>query len=99
MTEFSEETKAAIIELCKKNRVRELSLFGSRARGDERPDSDFDILVDFQPDSGIDLFDYAKMQIDLEKVIGKKVDLVEKPGLKKFVRDRVLAEARLIYEG
>ncbi len=99
MTQFSEETKAKIVELCKKNKVRELSLFGSRARGDERPDSDFDILVDFRDDSGIDLFDYARMQVDLEKLIGIKVDLVEKAGLKRFVRDRVLAEAKVIYEG
>lgn len=99
MTQFSEETRAKIVELCKKNKVRELSLFGSRARGDERPDSDFDLLVDFRPDSGIDLFAYARMQVDLEELIGSKVDLVEKAGLKKFIRDRVLAEARVIYEG
>ena len=39
------------------------------------------------------------MQVDLEELIGTKVDLVEKAGLKKFVRDRVLAEAQVIYEG
>ena len=99
MTQFSEETRTKIVELCKKNKVRELSLFGSRARGDERPDSDFDLLVDFRSDSNIDLFDYARMQVDLEELIGTKVDLVEKAGLKKFVRDRVLAEAQVIYEG
>ena len=99
MTQFSDETKAKIVELFKKNKVRELSLFGSRARGDENPDSDFDLLVDFVPNSGIDLFDYSRMQVDLENLIGTKVDLVEKGGLKEFIRDRVLAEARVIYEG
>lgn len=98
MTQFSDETKAKIVDLCKKNKVRELSLFGSRARGDGRTDSDFDLLVDFRPDANIDLFDYARMQVDLEELIGIKVDLVEKAGLKKFVRDRVLAEAQVIYE-
>ena len=99
MTQFSEETKEKIAELCRKNKVRELSLFGSRARGDYRPDSDYDLLVDFRADSDIDLFDYARMQVDLEELIGTKVDLVEKVGLKPLIRDTVLAEAQPIYEG
>ena len=99
MTVFSDETKAKIIDLCKKNRVRELSLFGSRARGEERPDSDFDLLVEFLPDSGVSLFEYSRMQIDLEGIIGRRVDLVDKTGLKRFIKDRVLAEAQPIYEG
>ncbi len=99
MTHFSPETKEKIAELCKKNKVRELSLFGSRARGDNGPDSDYDLLVDFRTDSNIDLFDYARMQVDLEELIGTKVDLVEKAGLKPLIRDAVLAEAQSIYEG
>ena len=99
MTHYSPETKEKIAELCKKNKVRELSLFGSRARGDNGPDSDYDLLVDFRTDSNIDLFDYARMQVDLEELIGTKVDLVEKAGLKPLIRDAVLAEAQSIYEG
>ncbi len=99
MTQFSEETRAKIAELCRKNKVRELSIFGSRARGDNRPDSDYDLLVEFLPNSGVSLFEYSRMQIDLEDIIGKKVDLVDKTGLKRFIKDRVLAEARPIYEG
>jgi uncharacterized protein len=99
VTQFSNETKAKIFALCKKNKVRELSLFGSRERGDENPNSDFDLLVDFQPDSGMDLFAYSRMQVDLEEAIGTRVDLVDKSGLKKIIRDRVLAEAQVIYEG
>ena len=99
MTHFSEDTKKKIVELCKKNKVQELSLFGSRARGDERPDSDFDLLVDFLPNSGITLFEYSRMQIDLEEIIGVKVDLVSKKGLKPYVRDSVLSDAQPIYEG
>jgi predicted nucleotidyltransferase len=99
MTQFSEETKKRIVELCKKYKIKELSLFGSRVRGDYRPDSDYDLLVDFFPDAQIDLFDYCRIQVDLQELIGMKVDLVEKPGLKPLVRDRVLAEAQPIYEG
>lgn len=98
MMQFSEETKAKIEELCRKNKVRELSLFGSRARGDASPESDFDLLVEFLPNSGMSLFEFSRMQIDLQTVIGSKVDLVPKSGLKPLIRDSVLAEAELIYE-
>ncbi len=98
MTQFSEETRAKIAELCKKHRVRELSLFGSRSRGDNRPDSDFDLLVDFLPDAGIGLIEYSRMQIDLSEILETKVDLVTKKGLKDYVRDNVLADATPIYE-
>ena len=98
MTQFSEETKAKIAELCKKHRVRELSLFGSRSRGDNRPDSDFDLLVDFLPDAGIGLIEYSRMQIDLAEIMEQNVDLVTKTGLKPYVRDNVLAEAMIVYE-
>ncbi len=99
MMQFSKETRKRIEELCRKNKVRELSLFGSRVRGDHRPDSDFDLLVDFLPDSGVTLFEYSRMQIDLEEIIGAKVDLVSKKGLKPYVKDSVLSDAVPIYEG
>jgi uncharacterized protein len=97
MTRFSEQTKRKLIELCKRNNVRELSIFGSRARGDERPDSDYDLLVDFIPNSGVSLLELSRMQIDLQDLLGRKVDLVPKKGLKPLIRDSVLAEARTIY--
>ncbi len=99
MMQFSEETREKIADLCRKNKVRELSLFGSRARGDNRPESDFDLLVEFLPDSGITLFEYSRMQIDLEEIIGVKVDLVTKKGLKPYVKESVLSNALPIYEG
>ncbi len=97
MIQFSEQTRKQIAELCKKNKVRELSLFGSRVRGDFTDSSDFDLLVEFQPDSGISLFEFSRMQIDLEDLLGTKVDLVPKSGLKPLIRDSVLSEAELIY--
>lgn len=98
MMQFSEETKRKIAELCRKNKVRELSLFGSRARGDARPDSDYDLLVEFFPDAGIGLIKYSRMQIDLSNILASKVDLVTKKGLKEYLRNNVLAEATPIYE-
>lgn len=98
MTQFSEETKKKIAELCRKNKVRELSIFGSRARGDNRPDSDYDLLVEFFPNSGIGLLEYCRLGIDLGDVLKKKVDLVSKKGLREHVRESVLGDAEVIYE-
>ena len=90
-----DETKLA--DLCGRYHVRELSLFGSAARGDMRPDSDIDLLVDFLPDADIDLVDYAGLMLDLANLLGRKVDLVSKNGLKPLIRASVLGEARLLY--
>lgn len=96
--EFSEEAKIRIAELCRKNHVRQLCLFGSRVRGDERSDSDYDLLVEFLPDARIGLIEYCRMQLDLSEILVSKVDLVSKKGLKEYLRANVLADARSIYE-
>lgn len=96
---FSPGTKAKIEELCKKHRIRELSLFGSRVRGDHTDASDFDLLVDFLPDAQIGLFDFSGIQIELQDLLGRRVDLVSKTGLKPRIKNRVLSEAEIIYEG
>ncbi len=70
--------------------VTELSLFGSRARGDERPDSDADFLVEFSEKS----FDrYIDLKQFLEELLGCPVDLVIKTGIKPRLRDQILREA------
>ena len=91
------ETYEKIVALCRKYRIRELSLFGSRVRGDFTDESDFDFLVEFSPDANIDLFEFSRIQIDHEEMVGKKVDLVPKKGLKWVIRDTVLSEAEIIY--
>ena len=88
-----------IAGVCRRHRVQRLSLFGSRVRGDNSDSSDFDFIVDFFPDARIGLFEYAGMQIELEELLGKKVDLVTRKGLKEIIRDRVLSEAEVIYAG
>jgi predicted nucleotidyltransferase len=90
-----DETRLA--DLCRRYRVRELSLFGSAARGEMRRDSDIDMLVEFLPDASIDLVDYAGLMLDLSHLLGRKVDLVSKNGLKPLIRTSVLEEARLLY--
>jgi predicted nucleotidyltransferase len=92
-----EVDEAKLASLCQRYQVRELSLFGSAARGEMRPDSDIDLLVEFLPDAQVDLVDYAALMLDLSRLLGRKVDLVSKNGLKPLIRNSVLEEARLVY--
>ena len=92
-----EVDEAKLADLCRRYQVRELSLFGSAARGEMRPDSDIDLLVEFLPGAEVDLVDYAGLMLDLSKLLGRKVDLVSKNGLKPLIRNSVLEEARLVY--
>ena len=89
--------KIQLADLCHRYGVRELSLFGSAARGEMRPDSDLDFLVEFLPDTEIDLVDYAGFMLDLSKLLGRKVDVVTKTGSKPLIRASVIQEARLLY--
>lgn len=92
------ETYEKIVELCKKHKVRELSLFGSRARGDFSDRSDFDFLIDFAPEAKIDLFDFSSIQVSLEDLLHAEVDLVPKRDLRVSFRQNVLADAVIVYE-
>lgn len=98
MTQFTEETRLKIIGLCRKHNIREISLFGSRARGDHGPESDYDFLIEFDPTARISLFEYGRAWVDFEELMGTKIDLVDKLGLKPRLRHNVLAEAKLICE-
>ena len=74
-------------------------LFGSYSRGEETPESDIDILVDYDETNGIvSLFKIGGMLADLSKLVGIKVDLVESCGLKEFARQSVNRDKILIYE-
>jgi predicted nucleotidyltransferase len=88
---------AKLADLCRRYQVRELFLFGSAARGEMRPDSDIDLLVEFLPGANVSLLEHAGLMLDLERLLGRKVDLVSKNGLKPLVRPYVLADARPVY--
>ncbi|HQU91636.1 MAG TPA: nucleotidyltransferase family protein [Pyrinomonadaceae bacterium] len=96
--EIPQETREKIAELCRNHRVRELSLFGSRSRGDHTSQSDYDFLVAFLPDARIGLIEFSGMQIELEELMMTRVDLVTKDGLRPSIRNNVLSEAQVIYE-
>jgi predicted nucleotidyltransferase len=89
--------EAALADLCRRYRVKELSVFGSAVRGEMRPDSDVDMLVEFLPNAEVDLVDHAALMLDLARLFGRNVDLVSKSGLKPLIRASVLEQARLLY--
>jgi len=82
---------------CERNQVQELALFGSALTGDFGEDRDIDLLVTFRPGAHIGFLTLARMKRELEEMLGRKVDLVPKRGLKPDIRDSVLATARVLY--
>ncbi len=73
-------------------------LFGSYSRGEETPDSDIDILVDYDKTSKLSLMRICGMMTDLENILGLKVDLIENGRLKDFALSSVNNDKILIYE-
>ena len=73
-------------------------LFGSFARGEERPDSDVDILVMLDQDAHVGLFKLSGMHLELQDLLQKPVDLVTDKGLLPFARKNVEHDKQLIYE-
>src|ERR1700720_1365316 len=87
----------SLAEVCRRYGVKELSLFGSAVRGEMRPDSDIDIMVEFEPCVRVGLIKFESLVEELESLAGRRVDLVTKRGLKPWVRTRALKDARVIY--
>ena len=85
-----------IAEFCRKHHVRKLALFGSVLREDFGPDSDVDVLVEFEPDHvpGLAFF---TMENELSEIMGRKVDLNTPGFISDYFRDRVIAEAEVQY--
>jgi predicted nucleotidyltransferase len=75
--------------------VTHAALFGSRARGEGRPDSDIDIMVDIAPDANIDLFGYVGIKHCVEDLFPLRVDVVSRQSMKPYVRPH--AERDAIY--
>ncbi len=90
--------KDRIAEFCVRNRVRRLSLFGSVLREDFGPDSDVDILVEFEPGARMGLIRLSGLEIELGKIVGRKVDLNTLGFLSKYYRDQILTEADVQYD-
>jgi predicted nucleotidyltransferase len=86
-----------IAAFCRRNHIRWLALFGSALRDDFQPDSDVDVLVEFEPGAQITFFTLSRLQRELESIFARPVDFVMKDGLKRRIRDSVLASAQVLY--
>lgn len=90
----------AIAGFCRANHIRKLSFFGSVLRDDFRPDSDVDLLVEFEADAAVSLFDIARMEREMSPLFdGRKVDLRTPEDLGRHMRARVVASAEGVYVG
>ena len=87
-----------IADFCRRHNIRKLAVFGSALREDFRPDSDLDVLVEFEPGHTPGLIRLAGMEIELSALLGgRKVDINTPLCLSKFFRDEVLAKAEPVY--
>jgi len=89
--------KDKIAEFCRRNRIRRLALFGSSLRNDFRPDSDVDVLVEFESGARVGLA-FITMQDELSELLGRKVDLNTPACLSQYFRKEVLDEAEVLYD-
>ena len=86
----------ALVELCERNDIRRLRVFGSFARGDESDASDVDLIADFAERKS--LLDLVRIEREFAERLGRNVDLLTEAALSPYLRDRVLQESRLVYE-
>ena len=90
--------KDEIADFCQRWQIKELAIFGSTLREDFRPDSDVDVLVVFKDPTPWDLFDVMDAEEELEQILGRKVDLVEKRTIRNpFRRQHILKHHEVIY--
>lgn len=87
-----------IAAFCRRWKITEFALFGSVLRDDFRPDSDVDVLVAFAPDSQRSLHDFEMMELELQDLFGRTVDLVQKRLLRNpFRRHHILTNRQVLY--
>src|SRR3972149_1927332 len=90
--------KEQLAAFCRDRHIRRLAIFGSALRPDFGPDSDIDVLVEFEPDHIPGLFGGARMERELSALFeGRKVDLRTKEDLSRYFRQRVMEEAEVQY--
>jgi predicted nucleotidyltransferase len=90
--------KDKLVEFCRKHRIRKLSLFGSALRGQIHPNSDIDLLVEFESGHVPGLITLAGMEIELTEMLGRKADLRTPRDLSRYFREQVINTAEVQYE-
>src|SRR5580704_13630039 len=89
---------AVLADFCRRHRLRELSVFGSVLRVDFTPESDIDVLIELEPGEQMTIERFLTMKDELESLIGRSVDLVEKPLLHNpYRRNEILRTREVLY--
>ena len=91
-------SQGKLVEICQKNDIVALGVFGSFARGDFGPKSDVDFLVEFSKEKPKSFLDLVGAQLDFEDAIGRKVDLLTEGSISPYLIDRVKSEVQYIYK-
>ncbi len=90
--------RTSLAKFCQRHHIQRLSLFGSQARGSARPDSDVDLLVEFEPGNVPGLMGIARLEAELSNLIGgRKVDLRTAADLSRYFRDDIIRAAQVQY--
>ena len=89
--------RGKIAEFCRRHHIRKLALFGSVLRDDFRPDSDVDVLVEFEPNASAGFLRLAAMELELSQLLGRRADLRTPPELSRYFRDTVIKTAEIQY--
>lgn len=88
-----------ITTFCRRHHIRELALFGSVLRDDFEPDSDIDVLVEFEAGTRIGYFRFFRIEQELANLLGREVDMFTSDSLKQFAREEALRTCEVIYAG
>ena len=86
-----------IDDFCRRHSIRKLSIFGSAIHGDQREESDVDVLVEFEP-GHVPGLAFFSMELELSEILGREVDLNTPQFLSPYFRSRVVAEAETLYD-
>ena len=98
MTPAIEIHNERIAEFCAQHRIRRLTLFGSLLRPDFRPESDIDVLVEFEPGAAVGFFGLARLERELSALLdGRRVDLRTPQDLSRYFRNSVVDQAYVIH--
>ncbi len=89
--------RARLAEFCRRHHIRRLSFFGSVLGESFRPDSDVDVLVEFERAHVPGLLTLAGLEIELSELLGRKADVRTAEDLSRYFRDEVIAKAQLLY--
>jgi predicted nucleotidyltransferase len=91
ISELLKGKREGILRITTKHGAHHVRVFGSVARGEARPDSDIDLLVELDPDRS--LLDHAALMIELESFLGRKVDVATERGMRPHIREKIMHDA------